>query len=120
MDFINILSLDPASSIELVILYAALCAAHAGLRFTAWQRGDGGVRQAYGNAVLHGHLCARGRRAIMMAVPVAELPFACQWAVAAWQCVHVHVRTCARGCTVHTLGRGVGGGRGLNTPCANG
>ena len=82
MDFINILSLDPPSSIELVILYAALCVAHAGLRFTAWKRGDGGVRQAYGNAVLHGHLCARGRRAaraIMMAVPVpvAELLFAC-------------------------------------------
>ena len=78
MDFINILSLDPPSSIELVILYAALCVAHAGLRLTAWKRGDGGVRQAYGNAVLHGHLCARGRRAIMMplmAVPVAE--FAC-------------------------------------------
>ena len=51
-------SLDPELYRELVNLYAALCVAHAGLRFTAWKRGDGGVRQAYGNAVLHGHRCA--------------------------------------------------------------
>ena len=44
--------------IELVILYAALCVAHAGLRFTACKRGDGGVRQAYGNAVLNMAICA--------------------------------------------------------------
>ena len=54
----NILSLDPASSIELVILYAALCVAHAGLRFNARKHGDGGVRQAYRNTVIHGEILA--------------------------------------------------------------